>query len=94
MFSCRCGSASEKGSSYYWGVRRALQGGEAGLQAAEHCWAFMKQIRGTASYWNDAKSNLFAMIRSLGPPTWFLTLSADDFCWDDLAIYCTFIPEL
>lgn len=67
-------------------VRRALQGGEAGLQAVEHCWAFMRNIRGTASYWNAAKSDLFAMIRSLGPPTWFLTLSADDQGWDDLAI--------
>ena len=67
-------------------VRLALQGGEAGLQAVEHCWAFMRNIRGTASYWNAAKSDLFAMIRSLGPPTWFLTLSADDLGWDDLAI--------
>eukprot|EP00983_Pelagomonas_calceolata_P049450 1141524-Pelagomonas_calceolata.AAC.1 len=49
-------------------VRRVLQGGEAGLQAIEHCWAFMRNIRSTASYWNAAKSDLFAMICSLGPP--------------------------
>ena len=67
-------------------VRHALQGGEAGLEAVQNCWAFMKNIRGTASYWNAAKSDLFAMIRSCGPSAWFLTLSADDVVWDDLAI--------
>lgn len=52
----------------------------------EKTWAFMKNIRGTAAYWQDAKSDVFAMIRSLGPPTFFMTLSANDMGWDDLMI--------
>jgi hypothetical protein len=46
----------------------------------------MRNIRGTAAYWADAKSDVFAMIRALGPPTFFMTLSADDTNWDDLMV--------
>lgn len=66
-------------------IRHTLKGGEVRLQAAEQSWEFLKKICGTASYWTAAKSNMLA-IRALGPPTWFLTLSADDLGWDDLAL--------
>ena len=49
-------------------------------------WAFMEGIRGTAAYWSRSAKDLFAMYRSLGSATWFLTLSANDMHWDDLAI--------
>jgi hypothetical protein len=45
---------------------------------------YMKCLRGYASYWNTAKSDLLAMIRQLGAPTWFITLSANDINWDDM----------
>ena len=38
----------------------------------------MKNIRGTAAYWADILANLLAIVRCLGPPTLFVTLSADD----------------
>ena len=46
----------------------------------------MKTMRGTASYWNVTKNDLFSMIKSLGPPTWFITLSANDLNWTGLLI--------
>ena len=46
----------------------------------------MKDIRGTQAYWNSVKIKLFAMFRTLGPPTFFITLSADDNNWVDLMI--------
>ena len=46
--------------------------------------SFMKNIRGTSAYWNTIKSDLFALIRQLGPPTLFLTISANDLGWIDL----------
>ena len=49
-------------------------------------WSFMRGIRGTPAYWADAASDLHAMIRQLGPPTFFITLSAADMQWDDLAL--------
>lgn len=56
------------------------------LRVSESCWAFLRGIRGTAAYWAAARQQLFAMIRSLGSPTWFLTLSAAETRWDDLFI--------
>ena len=47
-----------------------------------HC--YMKSLRGYSSYWNSVKSNLFAFLRNLGEPTWFVTLSARDLEWTDM----------
>ena len=52
----------------------------------ENCYSFMRDIRGTAAYWQSAKIQLFAMLRSLGPPTFFITFSADDHHWNDLMV--------
>ena len=52
----------------------------------ENCYSFMRDIRGTQAYWNSVKIQLFAMFRTLGPPTFFVTLSADDNNWVDLMI--------
>jgi hypothetical protein len=49
-------------------------------------WGFMEGLRGTAAYWAKAGKDCFAMHDALGPATLFLTLSADDLHWDDLAI--------
>ena len=35
-----------------------------------------RTLRGTPPYWENAKKKLFTMIRQLGLPTFFLTLSA------------------
>ena len=45
---------------------------------------FMRNVRGTSAYLNKAKLHLFAMFRMLGPPSFFITLSADDMKWFDL----------
>ncbi len=44
---------------------------------------FMKQLRGTPAYWRTVKYDAVAMVRQLGIPTWFLTLSAADLHWYD-----------
>ena len=44
----------------------------------ENCYSFMRDIRGTQAYWNSVKIQLYAMFRTLGPPTFFVMLSADD----------------
>lgn len=53
------------------------------VNLGENCWSFM---RSTAAYWRHASAELFAMVRSLGPATWFMTFSANDMGWDDLAV--------
>lgn len=46
-------------------------------------YMFTKSIRGTAAYWRDVLHKLLAMIQSLGPPDFFLTLSCND-NWPEL----------
>lgn len=46
----------------------------------------MKKIRGTAAFWKNTLFNLLAMIRNIGPPTLFLTLSSNDYRWEELAM--------
>ena len=53
-------------------------------ELSENSYAFMCNICDTSAYWNKAKLDLFAMFKTLYPPTFFITLSADDMKWFDL----------
>lgn len=81
----------QRGSTAAARPARAIAGAERAdpsdaVPVTESMWAFMRGIRGTAAYWADAKSDLHAMLRQIGPPTFFITLSAADAQWDDLAL--------
>ncbi len=49
-------------------------------------YMFMKNITGTVAYFRNALYDLLAMFRCLGPPTLFMTLSADDLHWPELGM--------
>lgn len=51
----------------------------------QNSYMFMKTMRGTAAYWKDVLFNLIAMLKNLGCPTLFMTLSANDYHWKELA---------
>ena len=46
--------------------------------------ALCTYMRGTVAYWQRAKLDLLAMFKTLGPPTFFITLTADNMNWPDL----------
>ena len=50
----------------------------------ENSYMFMKNIRGTVAYFRNQLYNLLSMFKTLGPPTIFMTLSADDLHWPEL----------
>lgn len=52
----------------------------------QNSYMFMKNICGTVVYFKNALYNLLAMFRALGPPSIFLTLSADDLHWPELGM--------
>ena len=52
----------------------------------ENCYSFMRDICGTQAYWNSVKIQLYAMFRTLGPSTFYITLSANDNNWTDLMV--------
>ena len=45
---------------------------------------FLKNVRGSPAYWHKVLYDLLAMVRQLGTPTWFLTLSAADMQWPEI----------
>ena len=47
-------------------------------------YSFMKNVRGSPPYYQRTFYDLLAMIRQLGTPTWFFTLSAADMKWPDI----------
>ena len=46
-------------------------------ELCDSCYGFMHNMRGTIEYWQRAKMDLLAMFRTLGPPTFFITLTAE-----------------
>jgi len=47
-----------------------------------------RALRGSNAYWQTACSGLIAMVRNLGSPQWFLTLSCNDLNWKDILQAC------
>ncbi len=54
------------------------------MMKADIAFQLLKEIRGSPPYWQVMLYNALAMIRQLGIPTWFLTLSAADMKWPDI----------
>ncbi|GBP71338.1 hypothetical protein EVAR_57722_1 [Eumeta japonica] len=50
----------------------------------ESNFAFLRSIPNSTWYWSERKKDLFAMIRQLGKPTVFFTISANEIGWLDL----------
>ncbi|XP_066268348.1 uncharacterized protein [Branchiostoma lanceolatum] len=53
----------------------------ASLFRTDSAYKFLKNVRGSPAYWQRVLYDLLAMVRQLGTPTWFLTLSAADMHW-------------
>ena len=50
----------------------------------DRAYSFLKNIRGSPPYWQKMFYEVLAMIRMLGIPTWFLTLSSADMKWPEV----------
>lgn len=65
-------------------TREEIESAEYVNQCIEHNLAFLKSIPNSAFYWSKRKKDLFAMLRQLGKPTVFLTVSANEVGWPEL----------
>ena len=54
------------------------------LIRTEQAYKFLKNICGSPAYWQSELYDVLAMLRSLGIPTFFLTLSAADLHWPEM----------
>ncbi len=55
----------------------------------DNSYMFMKNIRGTVAYWKNNLQDLLSMIKVLGPPSLFMSLSSNDHHWPELAMSLT-----
>ena len=51
--------------------------------AEENAYTFMNSIKGSPAYWKSMLSDVLAMVKQLGIPSFFLTLSCADLRWDE-----------
>ena len=52
--------------------------------AIDKTFAFMNCIKGTTTYWKKFLSDILAMVKQLGWPTFFMILSSEDLRWNEL----------
>ena len=52
--------------------------------ASDQAYRFMNSVKGTPAYWKNMLSDVLAMVKQLGLPSFFLTLSCADLRWDEL----------
>ena len=52
--------------------------------ASDHAFSFMNTIKGTQVYWKRFKSEVLAMVKQLGIPTFILTLSCAGLRWNEI----------
>ena len=54
------------------------------LICQDQAYLFLRQIPGTSPYWQRFMYEVVAMVKQLGIPTWFMTLSCADLRWPEL----------
>ncbi len=54
------------------------------MMQRDDAYRFLKNVRGSPAYFQKVMYDVLGMIRQLGLPTWFLTLSAADMQWPDV----------
>ena len=74
-----------KGKSYTAGYILKDNMGES-LVRLDEGYKIFKAIPNSPQYWENQKRDVFAMIRQLGLPTLFLSLSANDLHWSELIV--------
>ncbi|XP_066928764.1 uncharacterized protein [Clytia hemisphaerica] len=52
--------------------------------ANDKAFAFMSTVKGTPAYWKKFQLEVLAMVKQLGPPTFFFTLSCADLRWNEM----------
>ena len=54
------------------------------LICQDEAYLFLRQIPGTPPFWQRFMYEVVAMVKQLGIPTWFMTLSGADLRWPEL----------
>jgi hypothetical protein len=68
-------------------TRKQIEDRQFVEECVEKNFAFLKSLPNSVVYWQNRRNDLFAMLRQLGKPTMFLTMSANEVRWPNLV--CT-----
>ena len=79
LSQCRTQDGDRITAGNLWNPQKIQQ-----LVRNHQAYKFLRNIRGSPPYWQHELYDVLAMLRSLGIPTWFLTLSAADLHWPEM----------
>ena len=65
-------------------VKSNFKGTRERFVAKDNAFSFMSSVKGTPAYWKQFLFDVLAMVKQLGIPTYFLTLSCGDLTWEEL----------
>ena len=65
-------------------VKSNIRGAIEMFVARDNAFSFMSSVKGTPAYWKQFVYDVLAMVKQLGIPTYFLTLSCADLRWKEL----------
>ena len=57
-------------------------------------YCFMNSVKGTPAYWKKFLFEVLAMVKQLGLPSYFFTLSCADLKWDELILHINKLNNL
>ena len=61
--------------------------------ARDNAYSFMRSIKGTPAYWRKFLHEVMTMVKQLGIPTFFFTLSSADLRWNELIYIISNLSE-
>ena len=65
-------------------VKSNFKGAIERFVARDDAFSFLSSVKGTPAYWKQFLYDVLAMVKQLGIPTYFLTLSCADLRWEEL----------
>ena len=65
-------------------VKSNFKGTRERFVAKDNAFSFMSSVKGTPAYWKQFLFDVLAMVKQLGTPTYFLTLSCGDLRWEEV----------
>ena len=68
-------------------IKNSFKGTVEKFAANDNAFSFMSLVKGTPAYWKRFLYDVLAMVKQLGIPMYFLTLSCADLRWEELPYF-------
>ena len=75
-------------------VKKFFKGTIKRFFTGDNEFSFMSSVKGTPAYWKQFLYDVLAIVKQLGIPTYFLTLSCADLRWEQLPYFINKLNSL